>query len=93
LLLDGLDEVQGDNRSKCVQKLNQFYRESGVEMVVCSRTEDYDKLTAKLEFQSAISIKPLESYQIDHFLGEFDERAVNVRKILAEDRLMKEMAR
>jgi energy-coupling factor transporter ATP-binding protein EcfA2 len=92
LLLDGLDEVQISYRNQCVQQINQFHRELSAEMVVCSRTEDYEKLTSKLELQSAVSIKPLNSHQIDHFLQEFGNKAENIRRILTEDHFIREMA-
>ena len=40
LLLDGLDEVKGENRAACVEAINRFGKETGLPgMVVCCRLE------------------------------------------------------
>ncbi|NES19449.1 MAG: hypothetical protein F6K41_11085 [Symploca sp. SIO3E6] len=58
-LLDGLDEVKEEYRDYCIVALNAFHQDYGSEMVVCSRIKDYEVLSNRLEFQSAIYLKPL----------------------------------
>jgi GTPase SAR1 family protein len=92
LLLDGLDEVRVEDRDRCVQKLNQFNRDFGTEIVVCSRTADYAHLAQKLEFQAAISIQPLNFYQIEQYLQQASDKTETVRTIIREDPILGEMA-
>jgi eukaryotic-like serine/threonine-protein kinase len=92
LLLDGLDEVRVEERDKCVQKLNQFSQNFGTEIVVCSRTADYGQLAKKLEFQAAISIQPLNFYQIEQYLQKVSDKTAIVRTIIREDPILREMA-
>ena len=58
LLLDGFHEVHRWSRKTCVIAINEFVRQYGkVEIVMCSRQQDYEKLTKKLLFQSCVQIK------------------------------------
>src|SRR5690606_28117308 len=50
LLLDGLDEVAAGYREACVAAIIAFRQQyRTVDMAVCSRSEDYEALTAKLD--------------------------------------------
>jgi hypothetical protein len=64
LLLDGLDEVRLDRQDSCAAALNQFYQDYGPEMVVCCRLKDYEALTHRLAFQSALYVRSLSDQQI-----------------------------
>lgn len=69
LLLDGLDEVVPEQREGCVAAINEFRQAySLVEMVVCCRMTDYQKLNANLEFQQELMIQPLTLQQIEDSL-------------------------
>ena len=81
-----------EDRDRCVQKLNQFSRDLGTEIVVCSRTEDYAQLAKKLEFQAAISIQPLNHYQIEQYLQQASDKTAIIRTIIREDPILGEMA-
>ncbi|MBK9602163.1 MAG: type II toxin-antitoxin system prevent-host-death family antitoxin, partial [Anaerolineales bacterium] len=60
LLLDGLDEVRQESRAKCVEAINAFRKEHGLtSLAVCSRSQDYADLNAKLSFEGAIEVQPL----------------------------------
>lgn len=62
LLLDGFHEVHRWSRKACVIAINEFVQQYGkVEIVMCSREQDYEKLTRKLVFQSSVQIKGLTS--------------------------------
>lgn len=91
LLLDGLDEVQSYHRESCVESLNEFIQECGAEVVVCSRTEDYKKLSQRLQFQGAIEICPLDPLQVEDFLNQGGDKLEVVRKILQEDKTLQKM--
>jgi eukaryotic-like serine/threonine-protein kinase len=95
LLLDGLDEVREPLRDSCAVALNQFRQEFGtIEMAVCSRIADFQKLTMTLEhFQAAIFIQPLEEVQIEAYLQQAGEPLQGVRKALRQDPTLLELAR
>lgn len=58
LLLDGFHEVHRWSRKSCVIAINEFVQQYGkVEIVMCSRKQDYEKLSKKLLFQFAVQIK------------------------------------
>lgn len=95
LLLDGLDEVRESLRDSCVAALNQFRQEFGmIEIAVCSRIADFQKLKTTLEhFQAAVFIQPLEEAQIEAYLQQAGEPLQGVRKALSEDPTLLELAR
>lgn len=69
LLLDGLDEVAAGQREACVEAINSFHRENGFrQIVVCSRTGDYQRLRARLQLMGAVVIRPLTAEQVDDYL-------------------------
>jgi DNA polymerase III delta prime subunit len=74
LLLDGLDEVQAEQRPACVQAINQFRQEYGLtKIVVCSRTADYHSLTTQLQLLNALVIQPLTTAQVHDYLAGVGE--------------------
>ena len=93
LLLDGLDEVHADHRDACVAALNSFQQQYGTEMVVCSRIRDYEALSHRLNFQSAIYLRSLTSAQIHQYLNSLSGDLTGLRTLLAEDPTLQELAR
>lgn len=86
LLLDGLDEVKETKREACIIAINQFLREyERTEMVVCCRIKDYNNLSEKLQFQSAVFYKPLTSEQIDRYFHDAEEELSAVDKLREEE--------
>jgi hypothetical protein len=82
LLLDGLDEVRESQREACIRAINQFLREYGnTEMVVCCRTQDYQKLSEKLHFQSAVLYKSPTEVQINRYLDDAQEELSAVKEL------------
>ena len=93
LLLDGLDEVAESARNACVDEINAYHRKNlSVPMVVCSRTRDYDMLSAKLDFHDAVMIEPLDDSQIDTYLASFGESMQGLRQQMASDRRLRALA-
>lgn len=93
LLLDGLDEVAEGVRNACVAEINTYHRQHpDVPMVVCSRTNDYDMLSAKLDFHDAVMIEPLDDTQIDTYLASFGESMNGLRQQMASDRRLRALA-
>lgn len=91
LLLDGLDEVMDVYRDACVEAINNFRREyQAVDMVVCSRTADYNLLAHKLDLESAIMLQPLTHQQIESYLQ--GEDFADLRAFMERDAVLREMA-
>lgn len=85
-LLDGLDEVAGDHREACVEAINAYRAEHGwVKIVVCSRTLEYEALTAKLRLPGAIAVQPLTRSQIEEYLKFAGKQLEGVRNALQVD--------
>lgn len=93
LLLDGLDEVRQDNRTKCAEAINQFRNEQGLtSLVVCSRIEEYSAVNTKLSLEGAITLQPLTSKQVNAYFNKFGESLVSVKEFLKKDKDLRELA-
>lgn len=91
-LLDGLDEVKSDYRDTCIEAINGFRQDYDfVDMVVCSRIEDYQQLSHRLNLNSSIVLQPLTQRQVDKHLmnSELD----GLRTILQTDPLLQAMTK
>lgn len=92
-LLDGLDEVKAEYRDDCIAALNQFKQEYyGAELVVCSRIKDYEALSSRLNFQSAVYIKLLTLEQICDHLDNVGGNLRGLRALMEEDTVLQELA-
>jgi len=93
LLLDGLDEVKKGSRIKCVNAINQFRKEYGLtSIVVCSRSEEYAAINAKLSLEGAITLQPLTSKQIDAYFDRFGESLTTIKQLVKKDKALRELA-
>ncbi len=93
LLLDGLDEVQADQRNDCVQALNLFMQNHGTtEVVVCCRIQDYQALTDRLTLRSAICLQPLTLQQVDEYFDRAGEQLSALKTVLLQDKILQELA-
>jgi len=93
LLLDGLDEVRQESRAKCVEAINVFRKEHGLtSLAVCSRSQDYADLNAKLSFEGAIEVQPLTQGQIVEFFNRFGKEMAGIKQVLKKDSALREMA-
>jgi len=93
LLLDGLDEVKAEHRESCVAALNDFHQNYAPEMVVCSRIKDYEQLSNRLNFQSAVYLKPLTPEQIRHYLNRINADLTGLRALIKGDMALQELAK
>ncbi|MBD3887479.1 NACHT domain-containing protein [Phormidium tenue FACHB-886] len=92
-LLDGLDEVALNQREACVEAINRFRTTDWLtNLVVCSRTIDYEALTQRLQLNGAILVQPLTFAQTDNYLMRLGERLTGVRSILQQDTALQELA-
>ena len=91
LLLDGLDEVSERYRDACVEAINIFRKTYPfVDLVVCSRIEEYDRLTDRLDLRGALALQPMSETQVQAYLRAPD--LDGVRQLVAQDSIVREMA-
>jgi serine/threonine protein kinase len=68
-LLDGLDEVNAQDRTACIESINTYREEHGLlPLVVCSRSADYLEQTARVRLANAVAIQPLSQQQVNTYL-------------------------
>jgi len=92
LLLDGLDEIKQDYRSKCVEAINQFRNKNGLtSLVVCSRIEEYQAIHTKLSLEGAISLQPLTPKQVSFYFNKLGKSLANVKELLKRDKELREL--
>ena len=94
LLLDGLDEVKAECREACVRALNQFVQNYGqTEIVICSRLQDYEALSTRLQLQAALYIQSLQPDQVDQYLEQAGEPLQVLKILLRQNETLQELAR
>lgn len=95
LLLDGLDEVHASVREACLHAINRFLQErlTLVPIAICSRTEEYEALTAQLALHNAVVLHPLQPEQIDAYLNKVQADYAVIGQIIANDADLRELAR
>ncbi|MGB3514403.1 MAG: NACHT domain-containing protein [Microcoleaceae cyanobacterium] len=94
LLLDGLDEVRESKRGACIRAINQFLREyEKTEIVVCCRIEDYNKISEKLHFQTAVFYKSLTEAQINRYFDDWGEALSAVKQLKKDDKAIQELVK
>ena len=69
-LLDGLDELAAARQSLGVKKINQFLQPSSWSspLVVCSRSEEYQRAGTQLGLNGSIVLQPLNREQIRNYV-------------------------
>lgn len=75
-LLDGLDEVDPAHRAACLEAINTYRSDHGlVPIAVCSRTDDYNELHAKLRLRAAVLVEPLTPDDVRDALASVSDLA------------------
>jgi eukaryotic-like serine/threonine-protein kinase len=92
-LLDGLDEVDADARQACITAINTFRKDNPAEMVICSRTREYQALQTKLHLGTVVEIQPLSDDKIDDYLNQEGLELQAVSATLAHDPDLLKLAR
>ena len=92
LMFDGLDEVAGDHRDACVKTINLFKSEFNAPMVVCSRTEDYNLLSRRLNLSSAVEIQPLTEEQVDAYVSRPELQLQALRNTIHQNPDLRKLA-
>ncbi|MBE7434299.1 MAG: NACHT domain-containing protein [Anaerolineales bacterium] len=91
LLLDDLDEVQDQFRNDCIVAINEFKKDHMVDIVICSRADEYQLSNTKLGLSKAIAIQQLSYKEIDSYLSLFSEEFLPLRKSLYYDSSLREL--
>ncbi len=92
-LLDGLDEVEQEQRTACADAINDFrQRYPRVWMLVTARSQDYLALTTRLQLDKAIILQPLSIEQMDVYLSSRGPRLAGLRAALYQDGTLRELA-
>jgi eukaryotic-like serine/threonine-protein kinase len=93
-LLDGLDEVDPDNRAACVEAINKFGEEYGLSgLAVCSRLEEYTNLPVRLRLNGAIRLLPLTLEQVYEALDSAGEKLEGIKRVLHIDENLQTLAK
>jgi hypothetical protein len=92
LLLDGLDEVQFEDRHRCVDEINRFFEIYGRQsVVVCSRKQEYEELQQKLNMH-AIVIQKLSDAQVTRYVNAAGRQLTALQQALETDSGLRELA-
>lgn len=89
-LLDGFDEVSNDIRIDCIASINEFRSNYHVQMVVCSREQEYVSLGTHLMLQGAVIALSLTDEQIYSQLS-FEELR-GLREVIKVDSVLYDLA-
>ncbi|MEL7034925.1 MAG: NACHT domain-containing protein [Cyanobacteria bacterium J06592_8] len=89
-LLDGLDEVRGNQANQCILKINKFLSSDicPLHLVVCSRVSVYHQCQDILQLNGAILLRPLTKKQIRNYLMNARSREL-WNNIENDDKLLK----
>jgi predicted NACHT family NTPase len=92
-LLDGLDEVAVEHRTRCIEAINTYQQEHAfLPLVVSSRSADYLAQSARVKLTSAVTIQPLTQQQVDEYLTQAGEPLWALRVALHQDAALRELA-
>ena len=93
LLLDGLDEVQAVHRATCLEALNHFHQTRGFSgLAICSRFQEYQALTNRLNVGGAVILQPLTLTQVDQHLFQAGPQLAGLRAAIRVDKALQELA-
>lgn len=92
-LLDGLDDLNPTEQSKCVSAINKFLSGNlqGKYLVVCSRLTEYTRCFPALELNNAVCLAPLNENQIEEYLMSI--RCLELWKSIKDDTNLLELAK
>ena len=86
-LLDGLDEMEEAARPACIERINTYHRDHLAELVVCSRTTEYEAAAEhhSLSLQGAIVVQPLTHEHVDASLAQAGKPFAALRSTLKKN--------
>ena len=86
-LLDGLDEMDTSARPACIGAINTYHQEHLHQLVVCSRTDEYDTAARheRLALHTAVVVQPLSREQMDAYLAKLGQPLAALRTALKKN--------
>lgn len=92
-LLDGLDEVDPDAQSACVDAINAYLKARDLPVAaVCCHSRVYEELTGRLHLHGAVALCPLSPGQIDERLAAAGPGLAALRTEIAADPELQQFA-
>ncbi|MBD2179410.1 NACHT domain-containing protein [Pseudanabaena sp. FACHB-1998] len=93
LILDSLDELKPDQQGICVQAINNFLQSEfrPQYLVVCSRNEEYETFSKKLELNGAVYINDLTDSKIQDYLDS--QKKIELWQVFKEDEALLDLVR
>jgi predicted NACHT family NTPase len=93
-LLDGLDEMRASVRPACIEKINTYHREHLKPLVVCSRTQEYNKADRqnRLVLHTTVVVQPLSREQVDAHLVTQGKPLAALRTALKKNATLQTLA-
>ena len=86
LLLDGLDELVEEERASCIEAINVYYREHpAVQLIVCSREDEYFAQPARLDVRTTAQIQPFTAQQVEAYLDAMGKQVEDIRQARQAD--------
>ncbi|MCL4875101.1 MAG: TIR domain-containing protein [Anaerolineae bacterium] len=93
LLLDGLDEVQANKQKSCTAAMNAFIQQYNLtNVVVCSRTAEFEALQTALNVNGAVQLRGLSLEQINHYYDQLGTKTNTLRTLIQRDQTVRELA-
>jgi hypothetical protein len=92
-LLDGLDDLNPTEQSKCITAINKFLAGNlqSKYLVVCSRLTDYKRCFPALELNNAVCLTPLQKSQIEEYLKSIHQ--IHLWNAIKDDSVLVELAK
>ncbi len=93
-LLDGLDEMEETARSACIAAINTYHRDHLAQLVVCSRTNEYEAAASRqrLALQGAVIVQPLTHSDVDAYLQRAGQPLAALRSALKKNNALHDLA-
>jgi NACHT domain len=93
-LLDGLDEMNELLRPACIAAINTYHGKHLRPLVVCSRTQEYDKAARRerLNLLTAVEVQPLTRDQVNTYLGILGKPQATLRAALKKNEAVQKLA-
>lgn len=93
-LLDGLDEMDEAARPACIAAINSYHRAHLHPLIVCSRTDEYERATAheRLALHTAVVVQPLSVEQVDRYLAPLGKPLAALRRTLKKHEALAALA-
>jgi hypothetical protein len=93
-LLDGLDEMSEAARPDCIEAINTYHREYLGPLVVCSRTNEYERAAKRerLALHTAVIVQPLSYAEVNTHLVTLGKPLSGLRAALKKNTLLQNVA-